>query len=100
MRKVGIAGAIAAGAAIVASATGLAGNSLRQISSDPFTNAPAIDGVPVYHMSEEEPDTFAFGSTVVSAFQVGRFQNAVRPISVGRPQRTAGRTGRTGSCRD
>lgn len=76
MKKFGVAVAIAAGAAIVASATGLAGNvTLQQISSDPFTNATAIDGAPVFHMSEEEPDTFAFGSTIVSAFQVGRFRN-------------------------
>ena len=76
MRKLGIAAAVAAGAAIVASATGLASNvSLLQISADPFTNTTAIDGAPVYHMSEEEPDTFAFGSTIVSAFQVGRFRN-------------------------
>jgi hypothetical protein len=76
MRKVGVAAAIATGAAMVVSATGLAGNvPLQQISSDPFTNTTAVDGAPVSHMSEEEPDTFAFGSTIVSAFQVGRFRD-------------------------
>ena len=40
---------------------------LVQLSSDPFTN---ITG---QHQTEVEPDTFAFGSTIVSAFQVGRF---------------------------
>lgn len=74
--RVSIAIAIAAGAAIAASATTLAGDvMLKQISSDPFTNTTAIDGVAVFHQTEEEPDTFAFGSTIVSAFQVGRFHN-------------------------
>src|SRR4051794_15226515 len=39
---------------------------LTQVSSDPYTDAQA------QHQSEVEPDTFAFGSTVVAAFQVGR----------------------------
>src|ERR687888_241750 len=40
---------------------------LTQVSSDPFTNATS------QHATEVEPDTFAFGNTIVSAFQVGRF---------------------------
>ena len=40
---------------------------LRRLSSDPFTNSTS------QHRTEVEPDTFAFGSTIVSAFQVGRF---------------------------
>lgn len=44
-----------------------AGEQLTQISSDPFTNTDSN------HKTEVEPDTFAFGNTVVSAFQVGRF---------------------------
>ncbi len=40
-----------------------------QISSDPFTNPTSN------HATEVEPDTFAFGSTIVAAFQVGRFFN-------------------------
>lgn len=48
---------------------------LKQISSDPFTNATAVDGVDVFHQTELEPDTFTFGSTIVSVFQVGRFHN-------------------------
>ena len=39
---------------------------LRKISIDVFTNARS------QHKSEVEPDTFAFGSTIVSAFQVAR----------------------------
>ncbi len=41
--------------------------SLTQISSDPFTNATSN------HKTEVEPGTFAFGNTIVSAFQQGRF---------------------------
>jgi hypothetical protein len=40
--------------------------SLLQLSSDPFTNSPS------QHRTEVEPDTFAAGNTLVSAFQVGR----------------------------
>src|SRR5437870_843427 len=40
---------------------------LLQLSSDPYTNSTS------QHKTEVEPDTFAFGSTIVSAFQVGRF---------------------------
>lgn len=43
-----------------------AGN-IVQISSDPYTNSGS------QHQSELEPDTFANGSTIVSVFQVGRF---------------------------
>jgi hypothetical protein len=38
-----------------------------QLSSDPYTNSTS------QHQTEVEPDTFSFGSTIVSAFQVGRF---------------------------
>ena len=40
---------------------------LLQLSSDPFTNGTS------QHKTEVEPDTFAFGNTVVSAYQSGRF---------------------------
>ncbi|GAA1972708.1 putative Ig domain-containing protein [Kitasatospora viridis] len=39
---------------------------LTQVSTDPYTDAQA------QHATEVEPDTFGYGSTVVSAFQVGR----------------------------
>src|SRR4051794_26659796 len=42
---------------------------VTQISSDPFTNTTS------QHATEVEPDTFASSSTVVAAFQVGRFFN-------------------------
>jgi hypothetical protein len=40
---------------------------LTQVSSDPFTNGGS------YHATEVEPDTYAAGSTIVGAFQAGRF---------------------------
>ncbi|MGB2953680.1 MAG: hypothetical protein WBB74_09880, partial [Gaiellaceae bacterium] len=43
-----------------------AAGSLTQLSADPFTNTSS------QHRTEVEPDTFAFGSTIVTAFQVGR----------------------------
>jgi hypothetical protein len=51
---------------------GAAPSGVVRISNDPFTNATAPTG---QHRTEVEPDTFAFGSTVVSAFQVGRIPN-------------------------
>jgi hypothetical protein len=38
-----------------------------QVSSDPFTNATS------QHRTQVEPDSFSFGSTIVAAFQSGRF---------------------------
>src|SRR5579864_8254383 len=43
--------------------------SLTQISTDPYTNTSS------YHATQVEPDTYSFGSTIVSAFQSGRFQD-------------------------
>ncbi|MDT5010052.1 MAG: hypothetical protein QOH57_1669, partial [Mycobacterium sp.] len=42
---------------------------LTRVSADPFSNPTS------QHATELEPDTFAYGSTVVAAFQVGRFFN-------------------------
>jgi len=39
---------------------------VTQVSTDPYTDAAA------QHRTEVEPDTFQFGSTIVSTFQVGR----------------------------
>jgi hypothetical protein len=44
-----------------------AATKLVQLSSDPYTNSTS------QHQTEVEPDAYAFGSTIVSAFQVGRF---------------------------
>jgi hypothetical protein len=51
----------------IGSAPASAAVPLTQLSSDPFTNTTS------QHRTEVEPDTFSFGSTIVSAFQVGRF---------------------------
>jgi BNR repeat-like domain len=40
---------------------------VKQVSSDPYTNRTS------QHQTQVEPDTFSVGSTVVSAFQSGRF---------------------------
>jgi hypothetical protein len=40
---------------------------LTQLSSDPYTNSSS------QHKTEVEPDTYSFGSTIVVAFQAGRF---------------------------
>src|ERR671930_1081364 len=42
---------------------------LVKISTDPYTNPESV------HKTEVEPDTFAFGNTIVAAFQVGRIFN-------------------------
>ena len=44
-----------------------ANEALTRISSDPFTNPGS------QHQTEVEPDTYAYGNTIVSGFQVGRY---------------------------
>jgi len=53
-------------AANPAAAATRAGVALTQVSSDPYTDSQA------QHATEVEPDIFSYGSTVLSAFQVGR----------------------------
>ncbi len=45
----------------------VAGSSLFQISSDPYTNSTS------QHQTEVEPDSYSNGSTIIAATQVGRF---------------------------
>jgi len=59
------AAALAVSALVPAAATA----ARVQISSDPYTSATTGQ-----HATEVEPDSFAFGSTIVAAFQVGRFE--------------------------
>ena len=59
--------ALAAGAFLVAAGPAAANVPLTKLSSDPFANTTS------QHATEVEPDTFASGSTEVTAFQVGRF---------------------------
>jgi hypothetical protein len=49
-----------------------AGAATTHISSDPFTQATCAGSTTTNHRTEVEPDTFSNGSTIVSAFQVGR----------------------------
>src|SRR5262245_48307144 len=42
------------------------------LSTDPFTQATCAASSTTNHQTEVEPDTFANGSTIVAAFQVGR----------------------------
>jgi hypothetical protein len=58
-------------AAVVLAGAGIADANvaLTPVSTDPFANTTS------QHATELEPDTFAHGRTVVSAFQVGRFFN-------------------------
>ncbi|MFJ9780919.1 sialidase family protein [Amycolatopsis sp. NPDC101161] len=58
--------AVVVGGLLVSATSASANVAVTQVSADPFTDAQA------QHRTEVEPDTFAFGSTIVSAFQVGR----------------------------
>jgi hypothetical protein len=49
--------------------TAFANVTLTQLNTDPYTNATS------QHKTEVEPDSFSFGSTIVSAVQVGRFND-------------------------
>src|SRR4051794_21988511 len=49
-----------------------AGAATTHISSDPFTQATCAGSTTTNHRTEVEPDSFSNGSTIVSAFQVGR----------------------------
>src|SRR3954452_8152643 len=62
-------GALAAGVLLALPAAAMANVPVTRISSDPFANTTS------QHATEVEPDTFSNGSTIVSAFQVGRFFN-------------------------
>jgi hypothetical protein len=50
--------------------TASAAPALVKVSVDPFKNASS------QHKTEVEPDTYAFGNTIVSTFQTGRVENA------------------------
>jgi hypothetical protein len=52
---------------MLAAGPALANVPLTRVSFDTFTNPTS------QHRTEVEPDTFAFGQTIVGAFQVGRF---------------------------
>jgi hypothetical protein len=60
---------VAALSLLIGSGLALANVSVTQVSTDPFTNTTS------QHKTQVEPDTFTFGSTIVGAFQSGRFTN-------------------------
>ena len=62
--------AVAAGLLVVASG-GAETIIANPISNDPYTNTNG-DG---QHKTQVEPDSFAFGNTIVGTFQTGRFIN-------------------------
>src|SRR3954451_20466553 len=68
-RLVAVVAAVAAVTLFVSLAPALANVPLTRVSNDPITNASS------QRAKEVEPDTFAFRSTVVAAYQVGRFFN-------------------------
>jgi hypothetical protein len=67
-----IGAALTAGFAAAAAPARAAQAGVTQVSTDPYTPAVAPSG---QHATEVEPDTFAHGSTLVTAFQVGRVFN-------------------------
>ena len=68
--------ALAAATAVASAALASAGGG-QQISQDPYTNATS------QHETLVEPDTFAYGSTVVAAFQAGRFYGGGGASNIG-----------------
>src|SRR6185437_7824247 len=66
LRRFAVVGVIVLATLALASVA-LANVPITTVSRDPFTNTSA------YHQTEVEPDTFAWGSTIVSVFQTGRY---------------------------
>src|SRR6185437_11292212 len=66
VRSAVVAGGTALAVMVLGAGVASANVALTQVSTDTFTDAQA------QHRTEVEPDTFSFGSTIVSAFQVGR----------------------------
>src|SRR4051812_5804175 len=69
LRLVGLLGVLVAAVVLAVAAPAGANVPLTAVSTDPFTNTSS------QHATEVEPDTFAFGSTVLATYQVGRFFN-------------------------
>lgn len=68
----GVLASVAGLSLLAAAPAGAAQTGVAQISADPYTPANASNGE---HATEVEPDTFAWGSTVVTVFQTGRIFN-------------------------
>lgn len=65
--RAGVLGLALLCAAVLAAPVWGAGAPVQRISIDRFTNPDS------QHETQVEPDSFAYGSTIVSAFQVGRY---------------------------
>lgn len=63
----GLVGAMLGGSLTVASAA-----PLQTIATDPYTQATCAASGATNHRANAEPDSFAYGSTIVAAYQVGR----------------------------
>jgi BNR/Asp-box repeat len=63
---------------------------VRQLSRDPYRNPES------QHATEVEPDSYAFGSTVATVFQVGRIRDGAAANIGFSTSRDAGRTWRSG----
>lgn len=61
--------ALSVALSLTSTLTASSAETLIKISEDPYTNTTSN------HKTEVEPDTFAFGNTIVATFQVGRFFN-------------------------
>jgi hypothetical protein len=64
-----VSGMVGVAMAMVMSSSAWAAVPIVTLSADPYTNQTS------YHQTEVEPDTYSFGSTIVAAFQVGRFSD-------------------------
>jgi hypothetical protein len=83
-----------AGKAIVFSAPNNYFRQPLQLSSDPYTNADS------QHASELEPGTYSYGSTIVTAFQAGRFADGGSSNIGWATSTDSGRTWKTGFLLD
>jgi len=61
--------AVAIGVVLAFAGAALAAVPLTTVSTDPYVNTSS------FHQTQVEPDTFSFGSTIVSVFQSGRFSD-------------------------
>ena len=71
-RRIRVSGVALTAAALTLAGAAAAEAAVLPISTDPFTQATCKGSSTTNHQTEVEPDTFANGSTIVSAFQVGR----------------------------
>ena len=84
-----------AAAALLASGTAAQGDpaGLTRIFTDPFTNSTS------QHATAVEPDTFAFGSTIVAVTQSGRFFDGGSSDIGFATSSNGGRAGQAERCR-